>query len=339
MKEKVKKVLRSLIFISVGVFLFWLVYRKTDFREIFRVLGQGKLAWLLLSMSLGLLSHFLRSVRWKLLIKPLGYNPRTSTLFYSVMIMYLTNMAVPRSGEIVRCATVSKYEKIPFSSLLGTVVTERIIDFIMLFLLLAIVVLTQFEYLTRFLDQNPQIAETLTKFWHSTPLIIGILTVFTVILILMYVYRHKLKNSKLFGKVYALIVQFWQGLKTVASLDRKFLFIFYTVAIWGLYFIMIYVAFFAFDFTSHLSLLAGLTVFVLASFGMVFPSPGGMGSWHFMAIEALKLYGIPADPYGRTFAFAAHESQMLMLLVAGFFSLFAISLIKNKTTIKPQENE
>ncbi len=339
MGQKLKKILRSIIFISIGIALFYIVYRQNDFHKIFSVLKQAKLSWILLSMAMGLFSHYLRSIRWKLLIKPLGYNPRTSTLFYSVMIMYLTNLAIPRSGEVVRCATASKYEKIPFSSLLGTVVTERIIDFIMLFILLGITILTQSSYLLKFLDIHPEFAQVLNNLKHSS-IFLGLVTLLFIALgVAVYAFRKKLRKIKLIDKIFKLIDEFWNGLKTVAHLEKKALFIVYTIGIWTLYFLMIFVVFKAFDFTKHLSILAGLTIFVLSSFGMVFPSPGGMGSWHFMAQEALRLYGIQPDPYGATFALAAHESQMLMLIVAGFFSLLALSFVKNKNNNKTTENE
>ena len=339
-KEVVKKVLRSVVFLSVGVFLFWLVYRKTNFSEIWSLVKETKWAWVLLSIGLGLLSHILRSLRWKLLIRPLGYNPRFTTLFYSVMIMYFSNLAIPRSGELIRCATASKYEKIPFSSLLGTVVTERIIDMLMLIILTVIVIFSQMGLVIDFVKDHPTINNTLSDFSKSLPILLFLGVLSLVVIFLLYKFRHRLRKNKLIDKLYKFTVEFWYGIKTVANLDGKWMFIFYTLGIWLLYFLMIYVVFKAFDFTAGLNLLQGLVVFVLASFGMVFPSPGGMGSWHFMAIEALKLYGIAGEPYGRAFAFVAHESQLFMLITVGLFSVIALSFVKIKnSTIKTSENE
>ncbi len=339
-KEFFKKVLRSVIFLSIGIFLFWLVYRKTNFNEIWGLVKDAKWGWVLLSIGLGLLSHILRSLRWKLLIRPLGYNPRFSTLFYSVMIMYFSNLAIPRSGELIRCGTASKYEKIPFSSLLGTVVTERIIDMLMLIILTIIVVFSQMGLIVGFVKDHPTISKTISDFSKSLPilLVLGVLSL--IVLFILYKFRHSLRKNKVIDKLYKFTLEFWNGIKTVAHLEGKWLFIFYTLAIWFLYFYMIYIVFKAFDFTAGLNLMQGLVVFVLASFGMVFPSPGGMGSWHFMAIEALKLYGIPAEPYGRAFAFVAHESQLFMLITVGLFSLVALSFVKIKNSnIKPVDNE
>jgi len=338
-KKKLTNILKVLAFFSIGAFLFWLVYRKQDFAAIWEVLKNAKYQWLLLSVSLGLLSHLSRSLRWKLLIKPLGYKPRTNVLFYSVMVMYLSNLAIPRSGEVVRCATVSKYEKVPFSSLLGTVVTERIIDMLMLLLLLVIVLLTQMGVIIDFLNRNPAIKGNLENLKSYLPLLGVIAVAGLVFIFIAYRNKEKLRKNKLADKIFGYLEQFWSGIKTVATLEDKWAFIGHTVFIWTMYFMMIYVDFKAFDATSHLNLAAGLTVFVIASFGMVAPSPGGIGTWHFMAIEALKIFGIKADPYGNAFAIAAHESQTLMLITVGLISLLALSFVRQKTNSKIHDNE
>ena len=283
-------------------------------------------------MILGLLSHISRSMRWKMLIEPVGYKPRTITLFYSVMIMYLTNYAIPRSGEVVRAGVVSRQENIPFTALLGTIITERAIDFIMLFLLTIIVLISQFSVFEKFIANNNQAAQRIDQITSSIWIIAIIIIAIILVLILMYIYRNKIKQTKLYKKFQESINNFVNGIKSVKNVRNKTLFFIHTIFIWAMYFIMIYVVFQAFDFTKNLSLMTGLTVFVFASFGIVFPSPGGIGTWHFIAIETLFVYGIPRN-LGRTFAFAAHESQMIMLITVGLISLVAVSMQKKKELV------
>ncbi|MEA3450270.1 MAG: lysylphosphatidylglycerol synthase transmembrane domain-containing protein [Bacteroidota bacterium] len=327
MKKKIVDTIKIIGFLIIGLSLFWLVYRNQDIEIIKKSILEANLWWLVLSVALGLLSHVSRALRWKLLIAPLGYNPRKLTLFYSVMIMYLTNYAIPRSGEIVRCGIISKYEKIPFSALLGTVITERAFDFLMLFILAFIVAITQFTVILDFLNNNPSAQETINNISSSSSFFVILLVSFIVFLLLFYFFRKKIKQTKLYNKFYQLFENFILGLKTVANMKQKGLFIAHTIFIWSMYFVMIVVVFKAFSFTHHLGILAGLTVFVMSSFGMVFPSPGGIGSWHFMAIETLFIYGI-SKVQASAFAFAAHESQMIMLIAVGLFSLIAVSFIK-----------
>ncbi len=329
MKKRILNILKIVAFLIVGIVLFWLVYRNQDIQTIKEALKKADLWWLGISIILGLLSHISRAIRWNMLIEPIGYKARNTTLFYSVMIMYLTNYAIPRSGEVVRCGVASKYEKIPFTALLGTVVTERVIDFIMLFVLTFIVAVTQFSVIIDFFNNNESARQTVEKLTGSVWLIVAVLVFIIFIIILLFVFREKIKQTAIYGKFKKLISDFVSGIKSVAKLEKKWAFIGHTIFIWTMYFTMIFIVFQAFDFTQHLGILAGLTVFVMSSFGMVFPSPGGIGSWHFMAIETLFIYGIDKAS-GSAFAFAAHESQMLMLIVVGFVALLATSVLKPK---------
>ncbi len=332
MSKKISNIIKIFIFLLIGIGLFWLVYRKQDVNEIKDQLLKADLWWLLVSMILGLLSHISRSMRWKMLIEPVGYKPRTITLFYSVMIMYLTNYAIPRSGEVVRAGVVSRQENIPFTALLGTIITERAIDFIMLFLLTIIVLISQFSVFEKFIANNAQATQRIDQITSSIWIIAIIIIAIILVLVLMYVYRNKIKQTKLYKKFQESINNFVNGIKSVKNVRNKTLFFIHTIFIWAMYFIMIYVVFQAFDFTKNLSLMTGLTVFVFASFGIVFPSPGGIGTWHFIAIETLFVYGIPKN-LGRTFAFAAHESQMIMLITVGLISLVAVSMQKKKELV------
>ncbi len=327
MNKKILNILKIIAFLLLGAFLFWLVYRQQDIDKIKSSLLKAKYEWILLSVFLGLLSHISRAIRWKLLLDPLGYKTRGKSLFYSVMIMYLANHAIPRSGEIIRCGVVNRYEKIPFSTLLGTVFIERVIDFIMLFILTLIVIITQFSVIFNFVDTNFQKNEALGSLTNLLWIVISIFVFLFFLLLLLYFFRKKIKKTKFYEKIKKLITDFISGIKSIMQLEQKWHFLAHSVFIWVLYFIMIYVAFKAFDFTSDLSLLTGLTIFVISAFGMVFPSPGGIGSWHFVVIQALLIFGINKTD-GSAFAFAAHESQMIMLISVGLISLIATSFLK-----------
>lgn len=246
------------------------------------------------------------------------------------MIMYLSNTAIPRSGEIARCGVMKRYENIPFSKLLGTVVVERVIDFIMLFILLFIVLITQFSVILSFIENNPDVGDKfdfLSK--TSNLLIMGAFTFLFFLAILLL--RKKMKNTIFYFKAKELMKNFWEGIKTIKNLEKKWLFIAHSFFIWIMYFLMIYVTFWSFEFTSHLSLLTGLTIFVMASFGMVAPSPGGIGTWHFMVIETLVIYGVERTPDASAFAFAAHGTMTLLIIVVGLISLLLIPIYNKKT--------
>jgi len=315
----------------VGIAIFFWVYKDQNITEIEAALKEADYKWLILSVLLGLLSHFSRAVRWKILINSLGYKPRTINTFFAVLIMYLSNLALPRSGEIIRCGIVNKYEKVPFTKLLGTVFIERAVDMVMLFILLAIVLLTQFDKILLLLDNNPEMKENLYNITSSWGFVATSFAVFVVIILVIYLLRDKIRHTKIYIKITDLLKQFAEGLLSVINMERKFAFILHTFLIWGLYFLMIYICFWSFDFTTELGLMVGLTVFVMSSLGMVAPSPGGIGTWHFMAIQTLLIYGVTSVSDAGAFAFAVHGSTTFMLIISGTLAFIFLPIVnKNK---------
>lgn len=331
MKQNILKTLKFASFFLLGILIFWMVYKDQDIKRIKSILTNDvNYFWIVVSLFLGLLSHLSRTIRWNLMIEPLGRKPRTLNTFLAVMVGYLMNLALPRMGEISRCGVLARYEKIPFTKLVGTVVLERLIDVLMLLILLVVVVLTQFGQVLEFLGNNPEVKDKLQKVIYS-PVLIGGLLFFLVVL---WISRHKIRESSLMKKVMGFVGQFVEGFRSIRKMRNKGAFIFHSVFIWVLYYLMLYCVFFSFGFTSHLMPLAGLTVFVLGSFGMVAPVQGGIGAWHFMVIEGLALYGVDrAD--GKVFALLAHGSTTIMLIVLGLVGLLVLPFINEREEEAP----
>jgi uncharacterized protein (TIRG00374 family) len=330
MGDKIKTGLKILVFFVVGIVIFWWVYKDQDIEQIKAALKNADYFWIVFSFLLAFLSHLSRARRWQLLIEPMGYRPSLQNSFFAVMIMDLSNMAVPRSGEVARCGVMSKYEKIPFTKLLGTVVIDRIFDFILLFMLLAVVLFTQFSFVRRLLDNNPEIKNKIWDIIHSVPLLVTLGVASVVAIIVAYRFRHILKNNRFYLKMREMMLNFIEGIKTVKNMERKFEFIFHSVFIWVLYFLMIYVSFWSFSFTKDMGILAALTAFVMASFGMVAPSPGGIGTWHFMVIQTLFVYGVTNKADAGAFAFAVHGSMTLFLIFLGVISVIMLPIYNRK---------
>jgi glycosyltransferase 2 family protein len=329
LKQNILKTLKFVSFFLLGIFIFWMVYKDQDIKRIKSILTNDvNYFWIVVSLFIGLLSHISRTIRWNLLIEPLGRKPRLLNTFLAVMVGYLMNLALPRMGEISRCGVIARYEKISFTKLVGTVVLERLIDVLMLLVLLAIVVLTQFGQVLEFLKNNPEVNEKLQKVIYS-PILIGGLLLF---LIVLWISRHKIRESSLMKKLMGFVGQFVEGFRSIGKMKKKGVFIFHSVFIWVLYYLMTYLIFFSFGFTSHLGPLAGLTVFVLGSFGMVAPVQGGIGAWHFMVIEGLSLYGVDkAD--GKVFALLAHGTSTIMLIVLGLIGLIALPFVNEREEV------
>ena len=338
MKKKLLFALRIILFFAIGLLLFWLVYKDQPLDEIVAALKEADYFWIGVSLVLSLLSHISRAMRWNLLIEPLGYRPRLINSFFAVMVMYISNMAIPRSGEIARCSILKRYEKVPVSQSFGTVVTERIFDMIMLGILLLIVLFTQMKTVLEFARNNPDFKNNVEAVFSMQNLVILIVLALSFVA-LIFLFRSKLAENKLFKKVKELFMSFASGLLTVWKMEKKWQFIFHSVFIWTMYFLMIYVVFQSFEFTKHLSIMTGLTVFVMSSLGMVAPSPGGIGTWHFMAIETLILYGVQRYPDANAFAFAAHGAMTLFILILGLVSIVLLPIVNRKRMLENQDIE
>lgn len=333
MKKVVIKTIRFLAFFALGIFIFWLIYKDQDIERIKSVLkNEVNYFWVVLALFIGLLSHISRTMRWGLMIEPIGHKPRFINTFLAVMVGYLMNMAFPRMGEVTRCGVLSRYEKISFTKLFGTVVAERLVDMVSLLILLGIVIAAQFGKMLSFVHENPEIEEKLISVFTSPFLFAAVF----LLIILFVVFRKAFKHTLIFKKLSEILKNFKEGFISIRSIKRKGWFYFHSVLIWTLYYLMLYVTFFAFDFTRGLNPIAGLTTFVIASFGMVAPVQGGIGAWHFMATEALLLYGVPREN-GVIFAFVSHTSTTSMIIIIGLISLLVLPFINRRNTYPEKE--
>ncbi len=255
--------------------------------------GKVKYGWIALVLLAFVLSNISRTYKWKMLLKPLGYNPKFYNGFMAILVSYFANLGLPRIGEVVRAGVLSKYEKIPVEKVMGTIVVDRVVDVICLLLAFAVALFFESEKILGFLAENKKTGgEEASGFdWK-----LAFLAVMVLVGILLYSFRKQMANSKLFKKFTGIIQGFWEGIKTVKDLDRPWVFVFHSLSIWVMYFVMTWLGFQAFGPTEHLDLKAALLVFVFGTLGMVIPSPGGMGTFHFLVIASLTLfYNIKGD--------------------------------------------
>lgn len=307
--------------------MFWWIYRDLEFEDLKSELHKVNWFWILASITFSLLSHLSRAIRWKMLVKPLGYNMKLRNTFLAVLVMYFANLIVPRAGEVARCSVLTKYEKVPFTSLVGTVVIERIADTVTMFILAIIVFGYNYDMFVLFFDQHPEMSENFFKLFSTQNLIIGF-ALLAIIVGLMFFFR-PFKNTKIGNKIKSFSKEFKNGIFTIAKLENKWHFIFHTLLIFTLWLLMFSAVFLAYPPTENLSLSVGVFVFLMSGFAMLVPVQGGIGPWHFIVYESLFLYGIDkAD--GKMFALIGHTSTNLIYLFVGFIALMILPLINRK---------
>jgi len=330
MRKKLISALKITAFFSIGILFFYLAYRGQDFSQIWAAMQQTNWGWIAAVFVLGLLGHYSRAARWSLMLEPLGYKPKGINLFSSIMVMYLSNMAVPRSGEFIRCGIASRYEKIPFTQSLGTVVTERIVDMAVFLILTVVVLVMQSGTVSEVLSNNPGIRSRLETLENYIPLVI-ILCVLAAAAAFFLIRIVIKKNLFSIGeRVRTFLKNLKEGVLSVLSLKKRWQFLFHTFFINLVYYLDTYLTCLAFPFTENISPSDALAVFVLSTYGVVVPSPGGMGTWHFLTIELLALYGVAKDPCGRTYALVTHGIQDVSFLTVGFALLILLPVINKK---------
>jgi glycosyltransferase 2 family protein len=329
--NRVSTFIKFSLFLGLGIFIIWLSLKGLTPDERIQILHSFRIAnynWVILTIAMGITSHVLRALRWMLFFEPLGYHPSLKNTFFAVMVGYFANMAFPRLGEVTRCGILARYEKIPFNKSFGTVITERAIDMIIFIFLFFLMIVTQAGTIGHYLNTNiyPKLAEKFNNPIFSRVFVFSSVTFGVIFLTTIYLVRRRIAASAMFHKVKNLILGFWQGLKSLSQINKPGLFIFYSIAIWVLYFLMIYVCFFCFTDTSTLSPGAGLSAVVLGSVGIMI-TPGGIGLYPAIIQETMLLYGIVRTT-GLALGWISWTAQTSMILVLGSVSLILLSFNK-----------
>ncbi len=324
--------LKIIIPLIIGILLLWLTYRRMDFGSIAAVVRSGVNYPIILgSLFLGVGSNVLRGYRWQLLIKPLipGEPPtRNRNAVYTSLGSYAVNMALPRAGEVWRCAEMGRYEKISFSRLLGTLFTERMVDLVMLGLILLSVVVGAGSFFGSFFQSNPELINRATLLLTSVSFYV-ILFACSGVVIGLYYYMKVCHPQHRFTQF---VMRLAEGVKSILHLKKAFRFILYSLLIWLGYFLYFYVTFFAFDFTRDLGIGVGLIAFAMSALAVIVPVQGGIGPWHFMVISALMAFGVTHEDAG-AFALIVHTLQTLGTIIAGIIAIFLLPLA-NKDYIR-----
>ncbi len=322
---------RVFLFLLAGILLLWYVSSGQDVQLILKEFREANYFWIFLAVVAAILSHIIRALRWNLLVSSLGNKTSNSQVFNALMAGYLSNLVIPRLGEITRCVVLNKLTRVPFNSLVGTVVAERVFDVFSLGVIILLTITFQFNFLKGFMNRlifDP----LLSKGAQNWPLLLflGIVFIITAIAVVAFMKR-KFADPPHNGFFYRMKRQYSglkNGLLTIWITPNKSLFLLYSLFIWGFYFLNVYLCFFALQSTAILPPSAGLTLLVMGSLGVLAPVPGGIGTYHFLTITTLtELYSIAPEP-AISYAYIAHASQTLVILITGAYAWLSLSVKK-----------
>lgn len=329
MNSKLKSFIQYTVITLIGVFFLYFVFKGTDWNDLMVKFSQTNYWWIAAGMLVSVFSHFLRGYRATMFYDAMNYHVPVKNSFYAVMIGYMMNYIIPRAGEVSRCAALTKTDDIPVNKSLGTVVTERVFDMVILLLIIAIVFVMQFSMLTDFIQktfntsQDPASSGSPIKY-----IIIGFIAIAGIAFLAL---RKKLAAHPLYIKLMTVLKGFVEGLLSIKQIKKPGLFIFLSFAIWFCYVLMMYFCLFATKATEHLTFIDCLTVFAIGSIGMIIPAPGaGAGTYHFAIMQSLLLFGVPKED-GIAYATIVHGIQMVLLLLIGAIcSLLVLAMHKKK---------
>jgi len=324
-----KKALTLSVFFAIGVFLFVkLMDMVEDKAELLDYMKSAPVWAISVTFTMGLLAIVSRGLRWLILLEPMGYSASGFRAVCSVAFGYLANTFVPRSGEVARCAALNSTDDIPVNKLLGTVITERVVDFIMLFIFMSVALLTNFDAVISLLGKIklPE-GSTIQKLIIAFGLLI--------IVVVLVLSRSNKSDNPIQKKISEFIIGIGQGIKSVLSMKHRTAFIFHTFFIWIMYFLMSYVLYKSMKGSSGIDIFDSLWVMVSGGFGMVFPAPGGIGSYQWAVTLGFESLG-----YDRLVGVSVGNvvwiTQTIMVIISGavgyiFLTAYRFSLKKTKS--------
>ena len=324
MRKKIFSLIQYAIFLGAGIFLVWwqlksmTVAEKTEFYAAFTNTNY----WLMIPVILmSLLSHLSRSLRWQLMMEPLGYKPALKNVFAVTMVGYLANSAIPRLGEVLKCSLLARYEKLKIDKLFGIILVERTFDLVCYIIFIGLTVLIQINLIGDYVGGKISLLSQSTglPLWLKAMIVLALLA--GCFLLLRYLTR-RFPHNKILAKLSSFVKGVADGFKTILSLKKRGQFLAHTLFIWSMYLLQIYIGFFAMEGTSQLSLEAACAVLSLATLAMIV-TPGGIGSFPIFVMETLLIYSI-APPLGKAFGWLIWGANTSIVIIAGIIALLLL---------------
>lgn len=312
----------------LGLGILWWMYRGTDWSDFGHyVLHEMNWWWMLLSLAFGILPQMARAWRWKMALEPLGEHPRRTSCTDAIFMSYAASLVIPRVGEVTRCGTLKTSDGVSFTKSLGTVVTERLVDSLLMLLFTGIAFLLQLPMFLRFLKEtNTNVGDLLYRFTGT-----GYIVTFICLVAALIAGVVAIRRFSFFKKGRDMLRDMWEGVLSLRKVRNLPLYLFYSVLIWVGYFLHFYIAFFCFDFTAHLSIGAAFLIFCVGTFAVLVPTPNGAGPWHFAVKTMLVLYGV-AETQAIMFALTVHTIQTALVVLLGAFGWARINSKRKLTS-------
>lgn len=333
-KNGLKSALMIIVSLVFAIFFMWLALRDLEFEKIKRSLSQANYFWVLVSAFFAILAYVFRAVRWNLLLEPMGYKIRNSNAFLSIAFGYMMNLTIPRSGEVARATALFGVEKIPVEKSFATIVIERVVDLCFMLLFLLLTLIFNGEKLSLFwrnLVGDQDFFDFLSEKLENVNwlmIIAGLLGLMLVGLALM----------RFNQKILSIAKNIFEGLLSVFKMKERLKFLLYSAGIWACYFLSAFVICFALEETAGFGIGDGFLIITAGTLGMMVPTSGGAGSFHFAVKLAIAGIFVSmgqsqewGEEIGMSYALISHTMQLVCMLIAGLIAMPI--LIKRKNNL------
>jgi hypothetical protein len=272
-----------------------------------------------------------------MLIEPLGYKPSILNVFFGVMVGYFVNLGAPRLGEIIKCTVLARYEKVRADKLVGTIVAERAFDLLSLILVFGVTFFIEFDTIGAYTGDTFRSLLTSKDGTISITKVVFVVGGIVVFILLLRLLFTKFLHINFVQKFKTILKGILHGLTSIRLVKNKPLFLFYTLAIWGLYLVSTWVGFHVLQQTSQLGMNAAFSVLVMGSIGMIF-APGGIGAYPWFIQQTVLLYGIAEEPYGQALGWLLWLGQFIIFVVFGALSFILLPIINKKKYAETGDN-
>lgn len=327
----IKHIVNILIPLILGGGILYWMYRGENLNHIWYLMRyEMDWTWMILSLPFGILAQAFRGWRWRQTLEPTGEEVRNSVAVSAVFMSYASSLVIPRIGEFTRCAILKRWDGVSFSKALGTVVTERAVDSLVVMGVTGSTLLFQMSVFGTFFERTGTSFDSILQKFSTMGYMVTALCGFAALVLLVVL----LKRLSIYNKVKATISGILEGVLSLKKVKNLPLFIFFTIGIWLSYFLHYYLTFFCFDFTSDLGLACGLVSFVVGSIAVIVPTPNGAGPWHFAVKTMLILYGVQ-DENALAFVLVVHTIQTFLVIIIGMWAWARLNFIPR--TLKTQK--
>lgn len=306
------KKLKIFLPLFIGFFLIYYSYNITSIAErkfIINSIIKADYKYIFLSFLIGILSHLSRAHRWRYMLNPLGFKIKFYNSLMALMAGYVTNFGIPRSGELLRATSLYAYEKVDFEKGFGTIITERIIDLIILFCCVLIGISIYPSLWSFNLTLEPR--NVLVYF-----------SIFLFLASLIYILIKKMSKS---NKIISFLLGLKNGLISVLIMPKKEKFIFHTFFIWIMYFLMIYITKFSIPETSSLGFEPIFIAFIAGTIALS-TTNGGIGVYPLAIAAVLNHYDVSYEA-ALAFGWLAWTTQTVLIILFGSLSFIFFPIL------------